>query len=395
MSVARTCIAGLLIALFACDKSFCAQQPVKESASESTASLVRQLGSRSFQVRSDAERKLLESGFDSLGAINQGINSDDPEVRTRSLRVMQLLERSIFVRYRDKIRDNPWLFPQQLTPGWETFFELVGESPEARALYVQLLQSETAIMLSLNRPGWQSRFEQRCGEILSFPQGPFQAKTSLATMTALLFLACHPENTPSGPATTVINSFLNDSQFRRATRDQKTGTVLRSLVGQWILCSVSSSSSQRLSLAASFEMAEGLDAARELISQRHKVSFSPTHLEDAISYLGRYGGPVVIEELEQLLDDEMKLRGRYRGGPEVQVRDIALAALLHLTNQNPESYGLHDLRPRTGFLYIGSSVRFGSTEDRLSAIEQWRTWRARNLGIAVPDTTIADEGIVL
>ncbi len=58
--------------------------------------------------------------------------------------------------------------------------------------------------------------------------------------------------------------------------------------------------------------------------------------------LARYGGPEEIDALESLLDDVSEQWSHERDDTKMQtqVRDLALAALIELTQQKAEDYGL-------------------------------------------------------
>ena len=368
--------------------------PESEASAER---LMQQLGSSSFQVRIEAERKLLEMGIDSFSFVDAGLDSESSEIRSRSARLLKLLQRNTIGNSFQRIESDPWTVPDALAPGWEAFFTLLGDGPESRKLYVEMLRSETALMLKLSQPNWISEFERRCADVNSFSGYRYRIDSSVGSMATLLFLACHPDNDPSGQSTAVINYYLDDLSFRNAAKLPGTGPVLKALVSHWILKSRGASENQRLQLAALYELPEGLDVAREILRQRQQTP-SSTEIGNAIFYLAMYGQNEALPELEELLDDSTSIHGNRnsgseRNGADVQIRDLALAGLLYITDQDPADYGLPNLRRRSGFLYIASSVKFESEQDRQQALTRWRNWRAQNVREILPKAQNAVEGI--
>lgn len=363
------------------------------SAANESERLVLQLGDSRFSVRSLAEEKLLNLGYGSYKAISEGAASSDPEIRYRSQRLLKLLQRAAFADQHHQLRRNPWLVPDELAPGWDAFHQLLGDGKDSRDLYVQILNSETDLMLALNRPHWQQQFEKHCADLQAFSHQRHRVDVEPGSVAALLFLACHPENQPSGAATSVVNMLLNDGKFRQAATRSQNSDVLKELISEWISKSGNSSAMQRLSDAAAFELDAALDVAREIIDGRQRLHASSIYLVNSIFYLALYGQTEVIEELEDLLDEQQVLFGNQRSADmDVQVRDAALAALLHITEQSPREYGFHDLRPKTGYLYIGSSAKFRSEENRTEALEKWFRWRADNLRDQMPKDLDASLG---
>lgn len=362
-------------------------------ASQNAEQLVGQLGNPNFQIRASAEKQLLNLGYGSYEAITSGAASDDPEVRYRAQRLLKILQKAAFADQHFQLRKNPWLVPDELAPGWMAFHQLLGDGPDSRELYLQVLNSETDLMLSLTHPRWQVQFEKRCADLNTFAHQRRQLDLQPGSIAALLFLACHPDNRPSTSASAVIYMLLDDPKFRDAVLRSRSQDVLRALVSLWIRKSDNTSPMQRIGDAASFELDAAVGVAREVIADRYRPNTSATYLENAIFYLAKYGGPDVIEELEDLLDEKFKLRESPRPNEmDVQIRDVALVALLHITEQDPVAYGFHELRPKRGYLYIGSSAKFDSTESRNEALNRWQSWRADHLRDRGPDDLDASFG---
>ncbi len=81
--------------------------------------------------------------------------------------------------------------------------------------------------------------------------------------------------------------------------------------------------------------------------------------------------------LETLLDDatrctSMRINNR---NYETQVRDIALAALLHITKQDPRKFGFDRLQTHPQIVFNTTTVGFEDDTKRNEALAKWRSYR--------------------
>lgn len=346
--------------------------------------LVRQLGHPEFQRRVAAERQLLLLGAESVPAVSQGLLSDDPEVRLRARRLMIFLQRASLQEHEERILANPWDVPEDVVPGWDVYHSLVGDGPAARELYLQILKQETDLMLAvqLAPTGWPIEFERRAADILAFSTRRSDRDVQPATVACLLYLAAHPDNTPSSAAIAVINTLIRDTQFVNAMEHSPSAPAMRSLVSHWIANTRNATPQMRLSIAALFGLPIGIEPARVLIQSRHAAGQSRTQLQNAILFLAKHAGSDAIDELEQLLDDEtslMAVQNRTSNQKDLQVRDVALLGLLTITGQSPEEYGFDGLRQDAAFVYAPNSSSFPNDSVRRRALERWQSWRMTHL----------------
>jgi hypothetical protein len=62
-------------------------------------------------------------------------------------------------------------------------------------------------------------------------------------------------------------------------------------------------------------------------------------------------------------------------GPNVQIRDVALVVMLHLTGQRPADYGYPHARLQPQQAFVLESLHCESDEKRAEAAAKWREWR--------------------
>jgi len=140
-------------------------QPGQATEPPDAARLVRELGSDVFREREKAEAELLRLGEAALPALEQGLKSDDLEIRSRCERLTSKIRISIRReaeknRFREFVRKG-LQFGGKLTPNWERFQKLIDSDPKARALFIELHEYD-AVFLKLavenpeRVPAWAS-----------------------------------------------------------------------------------------------------------------------------------------------------------------------------------------------------------------------------------------------
>jgi hypothetical protein len=95
----------------------------------------------------------------------------------------------------------------------------------------------------------------------------------------------------------------------------------------------------------------------------------------AIQVLTKYGGPAQFGVLEQLLDDGTPL-AKSRNGPSTvtQIRDLALAGLIHLHQQDVREFGFPAARQTSLHFFDPASLGFPNDQQRLMARQKWQDY---------------------
>jgi hypothetical protein len=368
--------------------------------------LVADLASPTYRVRASASRALAQIGLPAVSALRAALQNDSMEQRRRAERLIHLIELEAFS---DRVRQfvDTGRLPLDLRfPGWERFHLLIGDDRPAREVYALMVAAEPELMWQLDHsPLELSRLvEERCTDLVLIdqlvnPSSGASAGPSVGTACALLFAASLSEVRTNYYTSSCLNNLvlmhdlgdLLDAQPPRAPSPLRE--PLRRLVGLWIGSCKVSSPMQRLSLAARFELPEGLDPALEMIHTR----IGGRQMQYAIFYVAKMGDVDQIALLEDLLHDETELDSRRFGDTvcSTRVQDVALVAVLHLTGQNPIDYGFVKLRENSQFLYQPDTAGFESEDARREALRTWWRWRAENLHEVFPPPVQAIGGTVL
>jgi len=366
--------------------------------------LVDRLGHAKFHERIAAERELLERGVSSVGAVLEGVESEDPEIRLRSERLLRQLQVGMFAERADEIQRNPWIMEPSYRPGWEFYHSLAGDGPAARKLYMMMLREETELMMSFlgKEDRRTQKFQRRLSDLRAFYQRRVNKSVTPGTVAALLLVALSPEARPPRDSITMLNSLLSQTNFWNAVTGSDIGAPLQSLVGVWVSTDRYLPAQSRLSLAGRLQIIDGINPAREMIQLR--PANARGQLQNAILYIAKFGEASAILELEALLEDEEILWPTLRRTAtttqkippqNIQVRDVALLGLLTITEQDVVPYQFRRLNKDVRYIYTMHSGGFDSEEKRKAAFSRWYQWRAKNLGRPTGDVLDASEGTSL
>lgn len=364
-------------------------------ASEPSHPLILQLGDAEFERRIAAERALMAHGVGGLTIIEAGTHSIDPEIRQRSIRLLELMRKTAFIQQRDRIRQDPWTVPAEMAPGWEAYQSFVGDSWDARDLYVRMIEAEGDLMLAvaLRPKRWVEDFERRCADLRPFLDRRQQHEVNPISVLALLFLAEHPDHTLNMVSAQIISGLLSDPSFFMFIQNAPAGeaAVSRALLSEWVLHSNHGIASQRLDLAIKYQLPAGEVAAREIISNRHAAGASRAQLQNAIRFISIYEPASAVSVLEPLLSSSQidlspspresltldpPLRQTSPPSQEQQANDLALLGLLQITRQDPQLYGYANIRIDLEHRFNNNAPIFTAEGDRQQALLRWQSWRA-------------------
>lgn len=343
----------------------------------SAARWARQLGNASFTVRQQAARALRAGGLASLPALEGAAASADLEIRYRARRLIEQIEQADHEERLSRFEqaDAPSA-GDDLLAGWKTFRAMGGDDPAVRALFVSMHRAEPRLFRLLERRAddLALRYEQRVIELQYAYARRDDRREIVANVAALLLIGSESHVALSTPAGSALYSFLGYHEFRTAFSDGATGPALRGLLGHWIAQPGGASSSLKVNLALQQGLPEGLTPALHAIRE----NVSDSQLQFAILAVGRFGSAAQVPVLEPLLQNETVLvvtRSNQQTTYTCEVRDVALAVLVHLTGQDPQPYGFSRLSHNAQYLFSPTSTGFTSDDQRQAALARWSAWQ--------------------
>jgi hypothetical protein len=397
--------------------------------------LVRQLGSDVYREREDAQAELAKMGRLAKQALVEGATTDpDPEIRLRSGRLLPKANADdLKARIDTFLADTEGKYEHDL-PGLKAFRKHLGATPEARALYVELLKSP----YNLDLLAALDKGEVEGGRAISdrrnmlyndmqyrpvAPGGkPFVPKQpSLADIAVLLFAESlvSPENIPKNSPWVWINgsTFLQQNPSMQAINGQgQHSKIYKDIVAQWLATRSDPTELTNLSyqlntnlrqfketlpLLRRIVLTDGVagyakgQALMFLVQQRGKeeIPFLKAILKNELR-VGDYPGVMVVRPNDPppdpnkiiTLNNDMMVQQVWFQKPNGMaethtstLKDVALAFLLNQSGQDLRSYGFEfppGFVPNPQQLGYGNYA-FTSDEKRTAAFVKYGFWQMK------------------
>ena len=334
----------LLSLLFACALFVRASYAESNESELTPQQLVQQLGDARFIQRQMATEALTRRGLSAIDAVREGTEDNDPEIRFRSravLRVIRNLERQRLI--------NAFVAGLEVEtadelPGWTDFKAMAGESANDRALFVQMLESEWAFLDAVYQSDptlTGSLLANRCQTVKAM-QG--RRPVTVGSIASLVFIAGRDDVDVSNQ-TFLMHLLYSNSDLDRAMRAGTYRDALRQLMGAMVgKNSIDGTLVQRLNFALKYSLQDGVVPARHVLGERLGA---PHDRQYAILTLAKLGDKDDELLIRSVLDDSGVVASHHRINNvriTTQVRDIALAALIHRSGAAFKDYGM----PRVG-----------------------------------------------
>lgn len=335
--------------------------------------LVRRLGDPTFRVREDAAVRLSRLGRESIPALRAGLNDPDLEVSRRCRRLLPLVgERDLQQRIDAFVADLAGHSTHQV-PGWDRFRLLVGDHRPERELFADMLRSESRLLVVADTDPLAAgqRLSARCGDHFQRMYNPRGTPTTVlpGELAALLFVAGDPRVRVPVEPLWQLSSLLYHASVRTSLADGPKSAPFRKILLAWMERQHDPASlSLVLNVMVNLEFKEGLPVALRHLRDR-QLAHGLT-----IVVVGKFGGKEHIPLLAPLLDDATQLNdvqiGRHRA--VTQVRDVALAMMVHLSGQSVKDYGFEFLQSQPSLQFVPWYLGFGTPAKREAALARWR-----------------------
>jgi outer membrane protein assembly factor BamB len=393
LSLCASCLAVLLLTAWRVglgDSPTALARPPLEAprpgAGPEIAALVEQLGHASFTTREAASAKLAKIGLPAKPALLLALKHRDAEVRLRSRRLLgEIVAADYQARLKAFIDDKEGKLEHDL-PGWDRYRGLVGEDKVSRELFAAMHQAEPALLETAASGGDVAAeiVQLRCFQLFRGFQFAGGAKQlSFPGIAALLFVSGDERAKISETTLMQVYNFIHQQPFQQALQNGPHKEHARKLLGGWIERSTGPMVAQQsIMLAMQWNLPQGLSPARKLAGDKNT---SPYVRANAVLALGKLGGRSEVALLQSLLKDTGICANRVtvtadgkRIENHTQIRDLALAVLIHLTGQQHKEYGLDKVQTNPQMLFNYASIFFANPEARDAALKKWEQWAAKN-----------------
>jgi hypothetical protein len=380
-----------------CQPAFAAE-PTAAVAEESAPPTAEQIGQwiedlthDSYAVRRDAAERLLNGGFAARAALLKLVDGPDPEARASARRLIALLDQSEFERRLTDFAADTDGHRGVSLPGWKEFSALIGADEQARTLFVDMQRHEATLLASVfddSHQGPAVPTDERVARLVenrvtTRRPNPVEPVGSSATM---LFIGTLPD----AGITEEIERYVAQLAQRppiaeaiRAAKDKEHNAIRRLTVAWVTKCPNRSVAvvGERLQLIYVLELAEASPLAVSIATDFHFRNVGAALRASALLAVARFGSADDVTALESLLEDDDEIsnqqmpNGLAMPAATVQIRDVALATMLHLTGQDPKTYGFTGVRGNPLAVFDPSSLGMDNSQ-RAAAAKKWREWRA-------------------
>ena len=352
------------------------------AADGAVARMIDNLGAASYAEREKAARGLAALGIAAREPLETALQHADAEVRGRARRILDyLLDRDFQQRLRAFAADANGSRGENL-PGWDRYRETIGEDASARRLFVDMQRSESLLIEAyINEPAKAGRILDARLQALradSFIEDAiFEQRRPVGQAAALLFVGADPAVPLSEASCDYVATFVRQQSFyQQAAGATRNSAPLKKLLAGWVGRYFGDGRAihrTNLFLALEYQLPEGLSLATRMVADpRLEDNVKPI----AILAVARFGDRDEVQLLAPLLADATVLQ--QIDDRQSEVRDVALAGLLHLTGQAPRDYGL-ELEPAELLDYDPLRFGYATEEDRQAALSRWDAWAEKHL----------------
>ncbi len=362
----------------------------KAPSAEEIRKWIADLSHDEYAERHKAAELLLATGMAARQPLLEIAEGTDPEARAAARRLVALIDRSEFHRRLEAFAADTEGQMGLTLPGWEQYQKLVGSDPADRALFVEMQRQEGSLLsavFGISKRAPEELWEARLRQIAQWPMTvPDRSSTPpIGSCAAILFLGSVEEINVSDSALSSIEALIQRSPVRESMQQDNSHEAFRKLLAGWVLHCPNKSDvalRTRLQLIAAANLEKALPLAQAVAGGDPKYARVQPGLKALAALdVGQFGKSEDVDRLEPLLEDSticLQVPGQAPGQPpnSVQVRDVALFVMLHLTDQSPADYGYAVARLQPPRAFDMQALYRNSDQQRVESIAKWRAWRA-------------------
>jgi hypothetical protein len=171
--------------------------------------------------------------------------------------------------------------------------------------------------------------------------------------------------------------------LREAMIAHRQPNMVRNLVVAWVIKCPNRNEpalNNRLSLIFMYGLPEAMSLPAAIAHcEPEYLTVSPILRASAALAVARFGSKADAATLEPLLADDSTFTipsGQPGVGVNEHVSDVALAAMIHLSGQEPKDYGFTRVRLNPQTVFDPTSLGLDNSQQRAAAIAKWRAWQA-------------------
>lgn len=344
--------------------------------------LVSQLGHEEFALRERAAAKLIALEVDAAAALRVGAESPNREIRYRSKKLLALVSELDLQRRFEQFKNDTDPNQDFGLPGWKSYREVVGDSLAARSIFVSMHEDESQLLGHIEDSPRQlaAAIANRCDQLRG--QAMFgRVQVRLGTIATLLFMATRDDLEVAPLVQSVVYMACGSSVFEDAVDTGPGREVLAILTERWIARQPLQGITYALHLGLYNGLKGCLPRAREVLES--PVASASDRIYACLC-LAKFGDETDVPKLGAFLEDVNICAQVQVDGQVVvtEMRDLALAALVHITKQDLKDFGFDRVVLDRRLVFSLPSLGFRDEQSRVVAIASWREYERSNAGEA-------------
>lgn len=360
------------------------------AAPQSPAQLVESLGDKSFRVREAAAKRLASMGADARVALEAGRKSPDKETADRCAQLLASLGENDRLARIDRFeKADPGTDAADL-PFWKLFCDAVGDTKPSRRDFARLMRVHREELERLQADG-RKLSDSHVNRLWDFAKRSAKFDPNAATLSlegveaddlCILFLiGCDPR-TPDNPKLYKMEFVLWDPLFLRGVTDPKGSPTMRKLFARWSRTQTNYRLlMETLRTMRKHQMPECFETGMAIYAREKKG-------KAVFAALGLFTAGLAATRHQQKVFRDLLADSTLVGEPDfpldggnvrmrIEMRDIALAALIRLDGQEYREYGIPafriiDLKQPYEFHHFG----YENDDQRTSTRKLWETRHA-------------------
>jgi hypothetical protein len=347
------------------------------------AELVEQLGDVRYINREKASAELARIGMPAQRQLRAALDSPDAEVRFRARQILDTVLASNFERQLQAFLADADGSRGVTLPAWDEAREMLGDDRAARGLFVQMQRAERELLLAFDQAPKEcapqlARSVAGIQDVMRSVVGGRRAEPALGSVAAALLVGSHPDAPIDDQLYGQACALLHRPPFTSAMGNSELRPKMTKLLTRWIDKAGEKNwlgNYQAMMLGLMYALDQAREPAARILKDANVAGPQRGY---ALLVLGKLGGRDDVKLLEPLLDDrQVCLRGQVNNQMiEIQVRDVALAMLVHLTGQDLKEYGYGRAAEHPRYGYNLGTLNFSDDAARQKALAKWKAWRA-------------------
>ena len=322
---------------------------------------VAKLGDPEFSVREEASDQLRQIGVPAISALEGATLGRDRETRYRAERLLEELYKHDLAIKVKLFRRNQLPGEDSLLPFWTEFKDRHGDSDITRRIYGDVLEWEGPLLRQVEKsPEDASGVLTRTAAALGTP-GAVIARGTAVMLVFMLELDLFKADDTAQPG---LYAVIRSPGFAELLGKSETQPLGDALFYSWANRSSGWMTRNALEQALEFGLPCGRLLALKELSK--KTTLADDIIQKSVFLLAKGGHAEDRAALVRSLSDATVLNERDNEGRAIatQIRDIALAASIHLAGGNVRLEGFESARPDSRWLFMPNSLGFASDAER-------------------------------